>query len=106
LTVWWSEASEPKSRTVTQSEKPSSQKKVKNDFFADFDLDEEEHDEPETKESFQEKMSTSRLQYSEEEEKPNGKKNSTTKEFKQPSAPKPNIGSDSFVPTRSKVQVA
>jgi len=84
-------------------------KKLNNDFFADFDAEEEE--EEETKESFQDKMGSSRLQYSEEDEKTNGKKNtgsnsSANKEFTKPSAPKPNIGSDSFVPTRSKAQVA
>lgn len=73
--------------------------KISNDFFADFDLDdepeEEEPEEPKDRPKY-----SNRLNYSEEPSSKFSTSNNST-----PSAPrekKPEVGSDSFVPSRAK----
>jgi len=91
--VYRAPVSEPKKGGLTKG-------KISNDFFADFDLDDqpEEEEIPTKKE---EPKYSSRLAYNED----NNSRNSTISsepKFSTPKEKKPSIGSDSFVPSRSK----
>lgn len=85
------------------SKKNISKSKISNDFFADFDLDEPEEEQEEEEEERKEPEArySSRLAYSDDSEKSDSYQKSNVYS-KEPKEIKVVVGSDSFIPTRSK----
>jgi len=77
--------------------------KLKSDFFADFDLDDEPEKEEKEEEVKEEKsIYSNKFSYNEKEKSSNNSTYSPNNTYSSPKEPKIVVGSDSFVPSRSK----
>jgi len=103
-------------KPATTSKKGMAAQKISTDFFADWDLvddkpQEEEEEKPSKKEEEEKKNNSSRFNYT-EDDTPKTRKTSgssstvSSDEFRESKNQKASVGSDSFVPTRLKSDVA